>query len=70
MAYLGCDDLKMTDSKPETKLCTLTVKDSIVTITIKREEVYNALNEKLIYELIQLLSWSKNHSVGENNNLM
>lgn len=70
MAYLGCDDLEMTDSKPETKLCTLTVKDSIVTITIKREEVYNALNEKLIYELIQLLSWSKNHSVGENNNLI
>jgi methylglutaconyl-CoA hydratase len=69
MAYLGCDDLKITDYKPQTNNCNMTIDGPKVTITLEREEVYNALNEDLINELIELLIWTKERSVGENNNL-
>ena len=69
MVYSGCDDLKITDYKPETNYCIMAIKGPVATITLNRKEVYNALNEDLINELIQLLIWTKERSVGENNNL-
>jgi len=69
MVYSGCDDLKITDYKPETNYCTMTIEGPVATITLNRKEVYNALNEDLINELIQLLIWTKERSVGENNDL-
>jgi methylglutaconyl-CoA hydratase len=47
----------------------MVIEGSIATITLNRKEVYNALNEDLINELIQLLIWTKERSVGENNDL-
>tara|TARA_B100001996_G_scaffold379254_1_gene364725 strand:+ start:1559 stop:2443 length:885 start_codon:yes stop_codon:yes gene_type:complete len=69
MAYSGCDNLKMTDSKPETNFSKIDIEGSVATITLNREQVYNALNDDLINELIQLLIWTKKRSVGENNDL-
>ena len=69
MVYSGCDDLKITDYKPETNYCNMTIEGTIATITLNRKEVYNALNEGLMNELIQLLIWTKERSVGENNDL-
>lgn len=69
MVYSGCDDLKITDYKPETNYCIMTIEGPVATITLNRKEVYNALNEDLINELIQLLIWTKARSVGENNDL-
>ena len=69
MVYSGCDDLKITDYKPETNYCIMAIKGPVATITLNRKEVYNALNEDLINELIQLLIWTKERSVGENNDL-
>ena len=69
MVYSGCDNLKMTDSKPETNFSKIDIEGSVATITLNREQVYNALNDDLINELIQLLIWTKKRSVGENNNL-
>ncbi len=69
MVYSGCDDLKITDYKPETKYCIMTIEGPVASITLNRKEVYNALNEDLINELIQLLIWTKERSVGENNDL-
>ena len=70
MVYSGCDDLKITDNKPQTNYCNIAIEDSIATITLNRKEVYNALNADLINELIQLLIWTKERSVGENNDLL
>ncbi|MFL2963325.1 MAG: enoyl-CoA hydratase-related protein [Candidatus Thalassarchaeaceae archaeon] len=69
MVYSGCDNLKMTDSKPETNFSKIDIEGSVATITLNREQVYNALNDDLINELIQLLIWTKKRSVGENNDL-
>tara|TARA_B100001250_G_scaffold81364_1_gene66997 strand:- start:11065 stop:11949 length:885 start_codon:yes stop_codon:yes gene_type:complete len=69
MVYSGCDNLKMTDSKPETIFSKIDIEGSVATITLNREQVYNALNDDLINELIQLLIWTKKRSVGENNDL-
>ena len=69
MVYSGCDNLKMTDSKPETNFSKIDIEGSVATITLNREQVYNALNDDLINELIQLLIWTKKRSVGENDDL-
>lgn len=69
MVYSGCDNLKMTDSKPEINFSKIDIEGSVATITLNREQVYNALNDDLINELIQLLIWTKKRSVGENNDL-
>tara|TARA_B100001113_G_scaffold133943_1_gene109806 strand:- start:21672 stop:22538 length:867 start_codon:yes stop_codon:yes gene_type:complete len=62
-------NLKIIDYKPKTKYSNMVIEESIVTITLNRKEVYNALNSDLIDELIQLLIWTKERSVGENNDL-
>ncbi len=57
------------DSKPETSLCSLRIEGPIGHLTLKREDVYNALNIQLISEIISILDWTRERSVGERGNL-
>ena len=52
------------DLKPETSLCSLEIEGSIAHLTLTREDVYNALNIHLISEIISILDWTKDRSVG------
>ena len=54
---------------PKTSLCTLEVKGAVAHLTLTREDVYNALNIQLISEIISLLEWTKERSVGERGTL-
>ncbi|PDH27447.1 MAG: enoyl-CoA hydratase [Marine Group II euryarchaeote MED-G33] len=58
------------DSKPETSLCSLKIEGSVAHLTLTREDVYNALNITLISEIISILDWTKDRSVGERGTLL
>ena len=53
------------DLKPETSLCSLELDGAVAHLTLAREDVYNALNIPLITEIITLLDWTRERSVGE-----
>ena len=55
---------------PETELCTLEIEGPIARLTLSREDVFNALNIQLISEIISLLEWTKQRSVGERGQLV
>ncbi|MDP6899659.1 MAG: enoyl-CoA hydratase-related protein [Candidatus Thalassarchaeaceae archaeon] len=57
------------DLKPETSLCSLELDGAIAHLTLAREDVYNALNIPLITEIISLLDWTRERSVGERGTL-
>jgi methylglutaconyl-CoA hydratase len=58
------------DSMPETSLCSLKIEGAVAQLTLTREDVYNALNIQLISELISILDWTKERSVGERGTLL
>jgi methylglutaconyl-CoA hydratase len=62
--------MKMTDLRPETDLCILDIEGPVASLTLNREVAYNALNEKLITEIIELLQWTANRSVGINESTL
>jgi methylglutaconyl-CoA hydratase len=62
-------DFAIEKLKPETSLCTLEVRGPVAYLTLTREDVYNALNVQLISEIISLLDWTKERSVGERGSL-
>ena len=53
------------DLKPETSLCSLEIEGAVAHLTLRREDVYNALNIELITEIISILDWTKQRSVGD-----
>jgi len=55
--------------KPETSLCALEIDGSVAHVTLTREDVYNALNIPLISEIISILDWTRDRSVGERGSL-
>ncbi len=55
---------------PETELCALEIEGPIARLTLSREDVFNALNIQLISEIISLLEWTKQRSVGERGQLV
>ena len=57
------------DLKPETSLCSLRIEGAVAHLTLTREDVYNALNIQLISEIISILDWTKERSVGERGTL-
>ena len=57
------------DLKPETNLCSLNIEGSVAHLTLTREDVYNALNIELIGEIISVLDWTRDRSVGERGTL-
>ena len=58
------------DLVPETGLCTLEIDRAVAYLTLTREDVFNALNIQLISEIISLLEWTKQRSVGERGSLL
>ncbi|MBG17009.1 MAG: hypothetical protein CMB77_01445 [Euryarchaeota archaeon] len=54
---------------PATELTTLAINGAEASLCISREKKYNALNEQLIYELIRLLEWTAERSVGSTGEL-
>ena len=57
------------DLVPKTGLCTLKINQAVAHLTLTREDVFNALNIQLIGEIISLLDWTKDRSVGERGTL-
>ncbi len=57
------------DLKPETNLCSLNIEGSVIHLTLTREDVYNALNIELISEIISVLDWTRDRSIGERGTL-
>ncbi len=57
------------DLMPETNLCSLEVEGATARLTLTREDVYNALNIELISEIISILDWTRDRSVGERGTL-
>jgi methylglutaconyl-CoA hydratase len=58
-------DFAIEDLKPETNLCSLRIEGPVAHLTLTREDVFNALNIQLISEIITVLDWTKERSVGE-----
>ena len=40
--------VRMSDVRPAAELCSLSIDDSVATLTLERSDVYNALNVQLI----------------------
>jgi methylglutaconyl-CoA hydratase len=59
----------MSDVRPAAELCSLSIDDSVATLTLERSDVYNALNVQLISELIDTLDWTAQRSVGTTGSL-
>ncbi len=71
-AYSGCEIMqgtKMSDAKPVAELCSLEIDGAIASLTLRRSEVFNALNVQLISELVEALNWTTQRSVGATQSL-
>ena len=67
MAYSGCEIMqgtKMSEPKPVAELCSLEIDGAIARLTLRRSDVFNALNVQLISEMVEALSWTAQRSVG------
>ena len=75
-AYFECEGaiamfkFSIDKSLPKTSLCGLEINGSVATLTLQREEVFNALNPQLIGEICDLLDWCRTRSVGERGSLL
>ncbi|MEE3082621.1 MAG: enoyl-CoA hydratase-related protein [Candidatus Thermoplasmatota archaeon] len=75
MEYLECkgaivmSNYSIENLKPETSLCSLQIEGAVAHLTLTREQVFNALNIELISEIISILDWTKERSVGERGTL-
>jgi methylglutaconyl-CoA hydratase len=75
MGYLECkgaigmSNYSIENLKPETSLCSLQIDGAVAHLTLTRETVFNALNIELISEIISILDWTKERSVGERGTL-
>jgi methylglutaconyl-CoA hydratase len=54
---------------PKSELISLSIDGSVVRIHLAREAKYNALNVQMISELIDILQWTAEHSVGRTGNI-
>ena len=59
----------MADAIPECSMCRLDIHGPTATITMDRVDAYNALNIQLISEIIELLEWTAQRSVGATGSL-
>ena len=54
----------MSDEMPASQLCSLDIDGAVAHLTLRRSDVFNALNVQLISELIDALRWMEERSVG------
>ncbi len=68
MAYSGCEMMeqvaRMSDAKPAANFCSLEIDGAVARLTLRRSDVFNALNVQLISEMVEALSWTAKRSVG------
>jgi methylglutaconyl-CoA hydratase len=62
-------EFSIADSMPETALCELRVEGAVGHLTLRREQVFNALDPQLIDEVCELLDWSSERSAAERGEL-
>jgi methylglutaconyl-CoA hydratase len=62
-------EFSIADSMPETALCELRVEGVVGHLTLRREQVFNALDPQLIDEVCELLDWSSERSAAERGEL-
>lgn len=55
---------RMSDVIPAAELCSLDIDGAVARLTMRRSDVFNALNVQLISELIDALRWMEERSVG------
>ena len=55
---------------PKCELIDIQLDDAILTISLNREKVFNALNPQLIGELTEILKWSSDNSVAKKESLV
>ena len=55
---------RMSDETPASQLCSLDIDGAVAHLTMRRSDVFNALNVQLISELIDALRWMEERSVG------
>ena len=60
---------KMSDTRPVAELCSLEIDGAIARLTLRRSDVFNALNVQLISEMVEALSWTAKRSVGATQSL-
>ncbi|DAC65709.1 MAG TPA: hypothetical protein D7I15_04540, partial [Candidatus Poseidoniales archaeon] len=67
-AFSGCDWMearaRMSDVIPAAELCSLDIDGAVARLTLRRSDVFNALNVQLISELVDALRWIEERSVG------
>ena len=57
------------DPLPETELCSLELDGAVANLTLDRTDVFNALNEQIISEMVEILEWTAERSVGKTGEL-
>ena len=70
MEFLGCETMKLIDTIPKCNLLEIKLEKCILEISLNRTDVYNALNPKLIQQLIEIFSWAANNSAATANSLI
>ena len=55
---------RMSDVIPAAELCSLDIDGAVARLTLRRSDVFNALNVQLISELVDALRWIEERSVG------
>ena len=54
----------MSDARPIAELCSLEIDGAVARLTLRRSDVFNALNVQLISELVDALRWTEERAVG------
>ncbi len=57
------------DPMPDTELCSLAVDGPVASLTLGRTEAYNALNNQLISEIVDVMEWTSLRSVAATGGL-
>jgi len=55
---------------PETELCRLELDGAVANLTLDRTDVFNALNAQIISEMVEVLEWAAERSVGNTGELL
>ena len=61
---------RMSDAKPAANFCSLEIDGAVARLTLRRSDVFNALNVQLISEMVEALSWTAKRSVGATQSLL
>ncbi len=62
-------EISIGDSLPQTTLASLDIAGAVAYLTLRRDDVFNALNPELIDDITELLEWTSHRSVAERGTL-